>query len=210
MIWVREECVRSALVHLVKSCPHSQHSFARRFTSSKCKVFGGPWPESGSRLQRKEKKMLHTSKVFSCIRCSVCAESYCSLDPHFLGIQRDVYIDIHGRKLMEKSVHIGQMVAVCAPFSDECHHLFKDFVALVENYVLPTPTAIKTSQSLLFFSNLRSYFFVARLPQGPCSLACRRRCRRSCRGRLGACTSRSRRFVCAPRSPTGGCPASGP
>ena len=37
------------------------------------------------------------------------------------------------------------------PFSDECHHLFKDFELLVENDVLPTPTAIKSCQSLLIF-----------------------------------------------------------
>ena len=49
------------------------------------------------------------------------------------------------------------------PFSDECHHLFKDFELLVENYVLPTPTAIKSSQSLLIFSDLRSYLLLAYL-----------------------------------------------
>ena len=52
----------------------------------------------------------------------------------------DVYIDIYGRKLMEKSVDIGQMVGL--PFPNECHHLLKDFLLIVQNCSLPTSGAM--------------------------------------------------------------------
>ena len=57
-----------------------------------------------------------------------------------VGGEWDVYIDIYGRKLMEKSVDSGQMVGL--PFPNECHHLLKDFVSLVEKCLLPTSGAI--------------------------------------------------------------------
>ena len=61
----------------------------------------------------------------------ICLPSYSQVTGEW-----DVYIDIYGRKLMEKSVDIGQMVGV--PFPNECHHLLKDFLLLVQNCLLPT------------------------------------------------------------------------
>ena len=187
--------MRSALVHLVKSCPPS-HSSDQRFASCNCKVFDGQWPDSGSRFGERK-----ASKVWSCVHNVVVAENCIRISWHLphsqVAGEWDVYIDIYGRKLMEKSVDIGQMVGV--PFPNECHHLLKDFLALVENCLLPTGGSIQS----------RGDFGIccSRSPQGPCSPVCHRRCRPSCRGRLAACTCQSPRCVCGPRSPAGGCPA---
>ena len=125
--------MRSALVHLVKSCPPS-HSSDQRFASCICKVFDGQWPDSGSRFGERK-----VSKVWSCVHNVVVAENCIRISWHLphsqVAGEWDVYIDIYGRKLMEKSVDIGQMVGV--PFPNECYHLLKDFCCSLKTVSCP-------------------------------------------------------------------------
>ena len=82
------------------------------------------------------------SKVCRCVRVAgnCIARGISWHRPLQVAGEWDVYIDIYGRKLMEKSVDSGQMVRV--PFPNECHHLLKDFVSLVENCLRPNSGAI--------------------------------------------------------------------
>ena len=98
--------------------------------SCNCKLFDGQWPDSGSRFGEREKFAFKLLQRVAFGFLGICLPSYSQVAGEW-----DVYIDIYGRKLMEKSVDIGQMVGV--PFPNECHHLPKDF--LVQNCLLPTP-----------------------------------------------------------------------